>query len=114
MSITTASQDLRQRLIQHRSQIAAIAQQHGATHLRLFGSVALGTATANSDIDLLAEIDPRRSLLDRIALKHALEDLLACHVDIARPNQLHPAIRAAALAIAIPLEQLSVNLELES
>jgi predicted nucleotidyltransferase len=62
----------------------------------------------------LAEIDPRRSLLDRIALKHALEDLLACHVDIARPNQLHPAIRAAALAIAIPLEQLSVNLELES
>lgn len=114
MPITAASQDLRQRLIQHRSKIEAIAHQHGATNLRLFGSVALGTATENSDIDLLAEIDPRRSLLDRIALKHALEDLLGCPVDIARPNQLHPSIRAAALAITIPLEQLSVNSEIES
>jgi len=114
MPITAASQDLRQRLIQHRSQIEAIAHQYGATNLRLFGSVALGTATATSDIDLLADIDPRRSLLDRIALKHALEDLLGCPVDIARPNQLHPAIRTVALAAAIPLEQLSVNRELQS
>ncbi len=108
--MTPASHQIRQQLAQHRSQIQAIATAYGATNLRLFGSVALGQATETSDIDLLADIEPRRSLLDRIALKQDLEDLLGRPVDIARPEQLHPAIRVAVLAQAIAIDTLEIPL----
>ena len=44
-----------------RSQILAIAQKHGAYNVRVFGSVARGEATPESDIDLLVDYDARKN-----------------------------------------------------
>jgi uncharacterized protein with HEPN domain len=50
----------------------------GVIRLSLFGSVARGDASAQSDIDLLAEFDSGRefSLLERVRLENRLTDLL--------------------------------------
>lgn len=86
-----------------RTQILEIARQHGATNLRLFGSVARGKADEQSDIDILVDLEPGRSLLDLIALSQDLEDLLGCHVDVATERMLKERIRNRVLEEAIPL-----------
>ncbi|MGF1520981.1 MAG: nucleotidyltransferase family protein [Leptolyngbyaceae cyanobacterium] len=83
--------------------ILAIATKHGASNIRVFGSVARGEATEASDIDLLVDLEPHRSLLDHIGLMQDLEDLLACEVDVATPASLHERIRDRVLQDAIPL-----------
>ena len=65
-----------------RSRILAIAGRHGATNLRIFGSVARGEAGPESDLDLLVDLEPGRSLLDHIALIQDLEEALGCRVDV--------------------------------
>ena len=59
-----------------REEILAIAAHHGASNVRIFGSVARGKARHDSDVDFLVEIEAGRSLLDRIGLIQDLEDLL--------------------------------------
>ena len=80
-----------------REAILQIAARHGAHHVRVFGSVALGTATSDSDIDVLVEFEPNRSLLDTIALMRELEDLLGRSVDVVTEQALHSYIRADVL-----------------
>ena len=53
----------------HRRTILELATHHGARNVRVFGSMVRGDARPNSDIDLLVEIDPGRTLLDLIALE---------------------------------------------
>jgi predicted nucleotidyltransferase len=72
-------------LQEKRVEILKIAAQYGASNVRIFGSVARGEATADSDIDFLMDIQAGRSLLNRIALIQDLEDLLGCKVDVAKP-----------------------------
>lgn len=54
---------IRQSLQSKRAQILTIAARHGARKVRVFGSVARGTARRNSDIDFLVEMEEGRSLL---------------------------------------------------
>ncbi|MBN1555275.1 MAG: nucleotidyltransferase family protein [Phycisphaerae bacterium] len=86
-----------------RERILEIARRHGASHVRIFGSVSRGRATQASDIDLLVTMAPDRSLLDRIALIHELEDLLRNPVDVVNERALHPEIRDEVLAEAVEL-----------
>lgn len=51
-----------------RNDILRIAAQYGARNLRVFGSVARGDDRAHSDVDLLVDMDPDRSLLDLVGL----------------------------------------------
>jgi predicted nucleotidyltransferase len=62
-------------------EILRVAQSHGARTVRVFGSRARGDATAESDLDLLISLEPGRSLLDVVAIKQDLEDLLGFPVD---------------------------------
>jgi hypothetical protein len=71
-----------------RTRILAIAGRHGATNLRVFGSVARGDAGPESDLDLLVELEPGRSLLDHIALIQDLEEALGCKVDVVTEKAL--------------------------
>lgn len=75
---------LRQLLITHRDEIAAIAARHEATDIALFGSVARGEADQDSDIDLSVNLpgsffDQAIAMTD---LADALTDLLGARVDV--------------------------------
>ena len=87
-------------LRENRAAIMEIAARNGAQNLRIFGSVARGDAKGSSDVDLLVEMEPGRSLLDLSGLVLDLEDLLGCHVDIVTEKTLHPRIKQRVLADA--------------
>ena len=91
-------------LAEKRAQILEIAAQHGAYNVRVFGSVARGEATINSDVDFLVDYD-----LSRISpwfpggLLVDLEDLLGRKVDIVTEKGLNKFIRERVLKEAISL-----------
>ncbi|MBI5480048.1 MAG: nucleotidyltransferase family protein [Deltaproteobacteria bacterium] len=86
-----------------RDEILRIALRHGATHVRVFGSVARGQANPDSDVDFLVDMEPGRSLLDIAALLLELRELLGCDVDVVTERGLRPRIRARILGEAVPL-----------
>lgn len=86
-----------------RAAILELAREHGATNVRLFGSAARGRARPGSDLDLLVDMQPGRSLLDHIALEQDLEDRLGAPVDVVTERSLHPRIRERVLREATPL-----------
>ncbi len=90
-------------LREKRDEILRIAAQHGATNVRVFGSLARGEARPNSDVDILITLAPDRSLLDLIALKQDLEDLLGCKVDVVTEASVSPYIRPQVLQDAVAL-----------
>ncbi|MEW6111805.1 MAG: nucleotidyltransferase family protein [Thermodesulfobacteriota bacterium] len=95
--------DARHLLKKKRSEILRIAQRHGAHNVRVFGSVARGEADAESDIDLLVDMEPDRSLLDLGGLWHDLNTLLGVKVDVVTENGLRKRIRDRVMKEAIPL-----------
>ena len=86
-----------------RQEILAIAAKHGARNLWVIGSVARGEARPESDLDILVEMEPGRSLMDHVALMKDLEDLLQRKVDVVSERALHWYIRDRVLAEATPL-----------
>jgi uncharacterized protein len=90
-------------LKEKREEILDIAARHGARNVRVFGSVARGEADAQSDIDLLVEFEPERSLLDHAALWLELQDLLGCKVDVVSEGGIKARIRERVLREALPV-----------
>lgn len=86
-----------------RSEILRIAEKCGARNLRVFGSVARGESSEDSDVDLLVEWEPGRSLLDHSRLVQGLQELLGAHVDIGTEKALHWYVRDRILNEAMPL-----------
>jgi predicted nucleotidyltransferase len=86
-----------------REAIVRIAARHGATQVRLIGSVARGDARPDSDVDLLVTWSEGSSLLDQAALMLELESLLGRRVDIASDGWVKPAIRESVYRDAIAL-----------
>jgi predicted nucleotidyltransferase len=86
-----------------RDSILQIAARYGASNVRIFGSAARGEAGPESDIDLLVELAPDRSLLDHIALMQDLEDLLGYKVDVVTEQGLREIVRERIIDEAIPL-----------
>lgn len=87
----------------NRPAIREIAERHGARNVRVFGSVARHQADSHSDIDLLVDMDPGRSLLDLGGLVMDLRELLRADVDVVTANGLRPAMRERVLREARPL-----------
>jgi uncharacterized protein len=86
-----------------REDILRLAAEHGARNVRVFGSVARGEAGPDSDVDLLVDMEPGRSLLDHIALLQDLQDLLGIDVDVVTERALHWYVRDKVLKEAVPL-----------
>jgi uncharacterized protein len=84
-----------------RAEILALAARHGATNVRVFGSVARGETDAASDVDFLVDFEPGRSLLDLASLLIDLEDLLGHPVDVVTEPGLKARIRQRVLAEAV-------------
>uniref|UniRef100_A0A7C1JBW2 Polymerase nucleotidyl transferase domain-containing protein n=1 Tax=Caldilinea aerophila TaxID=133453 RepID=A0A7C1JBW2_9CHLR len=51
-----------------REEILRVCAKYGAHNVRVFGSVARGPADEQSDIDLIVDFEPGRSLLDHAGL----------------------------------------------
>ncbi len=98
-----AAGTLRAQLLRKKRMIGAIAHAHGARAVRLFGSAARGEERPESDIDLLVEFDPGRSLLDLIGLENDLSDALGRKVDVVTLAGAKPRVRAAALRDAVQI-----------
>ena len=94
---------LEQLLKDKRDAILRIAAQRGAYNVRVFGSTARGEDREGSDIDLLVEFEPGRSLLDHAALVLDLEELLGRKVDIVTEKGLYWLLRRRILKEAQPL-----------
>jgi hypothetical protein len=95
--------DMRTSLQARRDDILSIAAQHGARNVRVFGSVARGDARADSDLDILVDMEPGRSLFDLGGLLYDLQSLLGVEVDVVTEKGLRPRIRAQVLQEAVPL-----------
>jgi predicted nucleotidyltransferase len=83
--------------------ILSLAARHGARNVRVFGSAARGTAVESSDVDLLVDLDPDRTLLDLGGLLMDVQGAIGVRIDVAMERMLRPEVRARALAEAIPL-----------
>jgi hypothetical protein len=90
-------------LKEKREEILRIAMKYGARNVRIFGSVARGEGGPDSDVDMLVEMDPGHSLLDRVALIQDLQDLIGHKVDVVTEKGLHWYIRDRVQAEAVPL-----------
>ena len=88
---------------QKKAEILRLARKYGAENIRVFGSVVRGTASSDSDLDLLIRLAPERSLIDRIAFMQDLEALLHVKVDVVNEKALHPTIRKKILREGKPL-----------
>ncbi len=86
-----------------REEILALAAKHGARNVRIFGSVARGEADAVSDLDVLVDLEPGRSLFDLGGLLADLRDLLEREVDVVTEKGLRPRIKERVLKEAVPL-----------
>ncbi|MBM4271728.1 MAG: nucleotidyltransferase family protein [Deltaproteobacteria bacterium] len=95
--------DIKRLLKEKRGNILEIAARHGARNVRVFGSIARGDADESSDIDLLVDMEPGRSLLDHAALLLELRELMGCRVDIVTERGVKPRIRERILKEAISL-----------
>jgi predicted nucleotidyltransferase len=86
-----------------REAILEIAARRGARNVRVFGSFARGTADVSSDVDLLVDMAPGRSLLDMGAMLVELRELLGREVDLVTERGLKARIRGRVLSEAVPL-----------
>lgn len=91
------------KLQERREEIIAIAAKHGAYNVRIFGSVARREADSASDLDLLVEMEPERSLFDLGGLLMDLQELLGCRVDVVTERGLRGRIRERVLKEAMAL-----------
>jgi predicted nucleotidyltransferase len=94
--------NLSQLIQQKRRQVLEIAQGHGARNVRLFGSVARGETHESSDLELI-EMEAGRNLLDIVAIKQDLEDLLGCKVDVVTEAAISPYLKENVLREAVRL-----------
>jgi len=96
MSTTLSIRDMR-------DEIVRIAELHGGSHVRLFGSFSRGTERPDSDLDLLIDLDADRDLLDLVAIKQDLEDLLGREVHVVTEAAINKYFREEVVRDATPL-----------
>jgi predicted nucleotidyltransferase len=77
--------------------------RHHAKNIRVFGSIARGEATENSDVDLLVSFLPQACLFDQLELIEELSTLLQTKVDVISERALHPFLQQKILKEALPL-----------
>ncbi|MBC8414490.1 MAG: nucleotidyltransferase family protein [Nitrospira sp.] len=90
-------------IMDRREDILSIARNFGAKSVRVFGSVARGDDNPESDLDIILEMEPGASLLDIIAIKQDIEELLDLHVDVVTESSISPYIRDKVIKEAVSL-----------
>lgn len=86
-----------------RAEILAIAAKHGASNVRIFGSVVRGEDTEESDVDVLVDMAADRSLYDLVGFQQEIEALVGRKADGLTENGLNRYLKDRILAEAAPL-----------
>ena len=74
----------------------------GIAHAAVFGSVARGEQTSESDVDILVELRPAtRTVFDLVDIEQQVAELLPTPVHVAIADQLKPALRKRVLSDAV-------------
>lgn len=102
-SIAPRSRQKGCRLRRSRTAVLATARRHGASNVRVFGSVARGEDGPESDVDLVVDLAPGTGLVGWATLERELAQVLGTWVDVAPSDSLRPVVRDAIDAEAIPL-----------
>ena len=83
------------------TRLAEVCERYGVAELSLFGSVARGTSTSTSDVDLLYVMAPGRSLGFAInRLEDDLSELFGRRAEVVSKRALHHMLREGVLAEA--------------
>lgn len=90
-------------LRRQRPRLLDAAGKCGVRRVRVFGSLARGDEGPASDIDLLVDLEPERTLVDLAAFRREAEEILGAPVDVATPDMLKDRIRAEVEAEAVML-----------
>ena len=90
-------------LQEKRDEVLKVTQRHGVTSVKIFGSVARGDESGESDIDLLITTGPNVSPWFPAGLILELEQLLGRHIDIVTESGLNPLLRDQVLTEAVAL-----------
>jgi predicted nucleotidyltransferase len=80
-------------LLAKRAEVLNAANRHGASNVRLFGSVARRSETPASDVDILVDLARDRGFSDFLALAEELEELIGRKVDLVTSRGLSPYLR---------------------
>ncbi len=89
-------------LREYKPQILAVSKNYGISDIRVFGSVARGEATQNSDVDFLVSFT-RPLGFAYAGYIMALSELLKTKVDVVTEKALKDRLRPHILAEAVPL-----------
>jgi hypothetical protein len=78
-------------------------RERGVTHAALFGSIARNEQNAESDIDILVDLDPEvvATMFDYAGVKDYIAGLFDQSVDVIDREALRPRVRPRAAADAI-------------
>ncbi len=90
-------------LRRRRRRVLDAARERGVRKVRVFGSLARGEDAPASDVDLLVDLEPGRTLLDLAAFRREAEEILGMPVDVATPDMLKERIRTEVETEAVPL-----------
>lgn len=82
---------------QKRDAIMALAEKHGITDVRVFGSVAREEDEPDSDIDFVITLENGRDIHDWLAFQHGLEDLLEREIDVFPEKNIRRFIKPTIL-----------------
>ncbi|WCK53895.1 nucleotidyltransferase family protein [Aneurinibacillus sp. Ricciae_BoGa-3] len=84
-----------------KNEILRIAGEYGVSNIRIYGSAARQEETADSDVDLLVDIEKTKSLFDLIAFKNEVESLLGRKVDVG--TGIHPYVEKQVMKDIVQL-----------
>ena len=82
------------RVRRHRRDLVDAAAAHGVSNLRVFGSVARGQDSPESDVDLLADLPPDLGLVGLARVEADLEAVVGVRVDLVPADDLKPEVRS--------------------
>jgi len=101
--VTAETASLRAAIATHRDAVEVVLRRYQAANPRLFGSVARGNATPDSDIDMLVDLLPGggNELLRVAGIAEELSQLLDTRVDVVAVSLLRSEVSASALAESV-------------
>jgi len=88
----------------HRDEIYKIADKYGISNIRIFGSVARGEETQNSDIDMLVTISKHKGMaFDLVRFEREFSEKFQKKTDVISENGVYHFLRDKIFSEAVPL-----------